>query len=184
MRAWWQVRRGKVWLGRKIAEAEWRAAASLWSRHGAGEGVVVDWGAGNGDFWRFARRPERLMLIDIRRQGRWVGIAGCRVIADATRPPLATGSVTGMVALGVAEYLPDLVGTLREWRRVARAGAVLVVSNSPPIAPNRWRERLDRSVRVRPDEVMRSALNAAGWRLRGESLLRAGWQTLFVAEAV
>jgi ubiquinone/menaquinone biosynthesis C-methylase UbiE len=55
------------------------------------------------------------------------------VQADAARLPVADGAVDLVVARGVLHHLPDVTGTLREWRRVLRpAGAVVLVSEPTP----------------------------------------------------
>lgn len=68
------------------------------------------------------------MLDRARRAG-----AGPLLQADATRLPLAAGSVDLVVTRGVLHHLPDVVAALAEWRRVLRpSGAVVVVSEPTP----------------------------------------------------
>ena len=51
--------------------------------------------------------------------------------ADATRLPLAAGSVDLVVTRGVLHHLPDVVAALADWRRVLRPGGAVVVASEP-----------------------------------------------------
>jgi ubiquinone/menaquinone biosynthesis C-methylase UbiE len=99
----------------------WQAAGlrrTLGARPGAGPVLGVDLSAG--------------MLRRARAAG-----AGPLLQADATRLPLAAGSVDLVVTRGVLHHLPDVVAALAEWRRVLRPGGAVVVVSEPTPAVER-----------------------------------------------
>lgn len=105
--------------------------------------VVLDPGCGTG--WQAAglRRaaPEVTVLgadvsAGMLARARAAG-AGPLLQADATRLPLAAGSVDLVVTRGVLHHLPDVVGALAEWRRVLRPGGAVVVVSEPTPAVER-----------------------------------------------
>jgi ubiquinone/menaquinone biosynthesis C-methylase UbiE len=99
----------------------WQAAGlrrTLRARPGAGPVLGVDLSAG--------------MLRRARAAGAWPLLQ-----ADATRLPLAAGSVDLVVTRGVLHHLPDVVAALAEWRRVLRPGGAAVVVSEPSPAVER-----------------------------------------------
>jgi ubiquinone/menaquinone biosynthesis C-methylase UbiE len=100
----------------------WQAAGLRRAGDGlaAGGGIVigVDLSAG--------------MLERARAAGAWPLLQ-----ADATRLPLAAGTVDVVVSRGVLHHLPDVPATLAEWRRVLRPGGVVVVASEPTPAVDR-----------------------------------------------
>jgi SAM-dependent methyltransferase len=99
-------------------------------------GVVADLGCGDGTvLWTLHRRglltgptyavdvaPERVR----RAEGVAPGVVG--VVADATRVPLADGSVDGVVASMVIEHVPDDAALVAEVARLLRPGGWWYVS--------------------------------------------------------
>lgn len=96
-------------------------------------GRVVDIGCGNGKFIQRLRqdRPDLSLLgLDIA-PGILAGVPGPVAVADATRLPLATGSVDAALALHMLYHVPDIPQAVRELARiVARDGLVVVSTNS------------------------------------------------------
>jgi ubiquinone/menaquinone biosynthesis C-methylase UbiE len=127
---------------RSARQAKAEVERLLGRRLGAGE-IVLDPGCGTG--WQAAglRRaaPEAAvvgadlsagMLDQARSAGAWPLLQ-----ADATRLPLAGGSVDLVVSRGVLHHLPDVPAALAEWRRVLRPGGAVVVASEPTPAVER-----------------------------------------------
>jgi ubiquinone/menaquinone biosynthesis C-methylase UbiE len=66
--------------------------------------------------------------------------------ADATRLPLAGGSVDVVVSRGVLHHLPDVPAALAEWRRVLRPGGAVVIASEPTPAVERHAAPLVRAL--------------------------------------
>lgn len=102
----------------------------------AGE-VVLDPGCGTG--WQAAglrRAAPEVTVVGVDLSAGMLGKAraagaGPLLQADATRLPLAAGSVDVVVTRGVLHHLPDVVGALADWRRVLRPGGAVVVVSEP-----------------------------------------------------
>ncbi|MDV9189039.1 methyltransferase domain-containing protein [Streptomyces sp. SR27] len=96
-------------------------------------GRVVDIGCGNGKFIQRLRqdRPDLSLLgLDIA-PGILAGVPGPVAVADATRLPLAAGSVDAALALHMLYHVPDIPQTVRELARVvSRDGLVVASTNS------------------------------------------------------
>ncbi|MEU2286042.1 class I SAM-dependent methyltransferase [Streptomyces sp. NPDC013178] len=96
-------------------------------------GRVVDIGCGNGKFIQRLRqdRPDLdLFGMDIA-PGILAGVPGPVAVADATRLPLATGSVDAALALHMLYHVPNIPRAVRELSRVvARDGLVIASTNS------------------------------------------------------
>ncbi|MEU3344059.1 class I SAM-dependent methyltransferase [Streptomyces sp. NPDC006700] len=96
-------------------------------------GCVVDIGCGNGKFIQRLRqdRGDLLLLgLDIA-PGIIAGVPGPVAVADATRLPLAAGSVDAALALHMLYHVPDIPQAVRELARiVARDGLVIASTNS------------------------------------------------------
>ncbi|MFF3497977.1 class I SAM-dependent methyltransferase [Streptomyces sp. NPDC003247] len=96
-------------------------------------GRVVDVGCGNGTFMQRLRRDRpdlHLLGLDIA-PGILTGVPGPVAVADATRLPLATGSVDAALALHMLYHVPDIPQAVRELSRVvARDGLVIASTNS------------------------------------------------------
>ncbi|MFI8433212.1 class I SAM-dependent methyltransferase [Streptomyces sp. NPDC079020] len=102
-------------------------------RLGDVRGRVVDIGCGNGKFIQRLRqdRPDLSLLgLDIA-PGILAGVPGPVAVADATRLPLAAGSVDAALALHMLYHVPDIPQAVRELARVvARDGLVVASTNS------------------------------------------------------
>ena len=90
------------------------------------------------------------------------------VLADASRLPLARGSVDAVFAAGLVTHLPDLAAGLGELARVTRPGGLLVIFH--PSGRAALAARHGRS--LRPDEPLAehrlgALLATSGWRLTG-----------------
>ncbi|MEU8970321.1 class I SAM-dependent methyltransferase [Streptomyces monashensis] len=96
-------------------------------------GRVVDAGCGNGTFIRRLRRdrPDLTLLgLDIA-PGILAGVPGPVAVADATRLPLATGSIDAALALHMLYHVPDIPRAVGELSRVlVRDGLVIASTNS------------------------------------------------------
>ncbi|MFF5713535.1 class I SAM-dependent methyltransferase [Streptomyces sp. 62] len=101
-------------------------------RLGDVRGRVVDIGCGNGKFIQRLRleRPDLSLLgLDIA-PGILAGVPGPVAVADATRLPLAAGSVDAALALHMLYHVPDIPQAVRELARVvARSGVVVASTN-------------------------------------------------------
>ncbi len=117
----------------------------------AGE-VVLDPGCGTG--WQAAglrRAAPAVTVVGVDLSAGMLGKAraagaGPLVQADATRLPLADGSVDLVVTRGVLHHLPDVVGALADWRRVLRPGGAVVVVSEPTPTVERHGEVLVRAL--------------------------------------
>jgi len=126
------------------------APAPLVGRH------VLDLGAGTGAASRrVVAAGGRPVAVDVS-----VGMlranpagAGSAVVGDATRIPLATASVDGVVAAFSFNHLPDPAAGFREVARVARRGAPVVVGTYAADDDHPVKQAVDR------------ALGEAGWIL-------------------
>ncbi|MBN0047993.1 class I SAM-dependent methyltransferase [Streptomyces actuosus] len=102
-------------------------------RLGNARGRVVDIGCGNGKFIQRLRqdRPDLSLLgLDIA-PGILAGVPGPVAVADATRLPLAAGSIDAALALHMLYHVPDIPQAVRELARVvARDGLVVASTNS------------------------------------------------------
>ncbi|MFD4263380.1 class I SAM-dependent methyltransferase [Streptomyces sp. NPDC058534] len=96
-------------------------------------GRVVDVGCGNGKFIQRLRqdRPDLDLLgMDVA-PGILAGVTGPVAVADATRLPLATGSVDAALALHMLYHVPDIGQAVKELARVVtRDGLVIASTNS------------------------------------------------------
>ncbi len=171
-------------LGKWLALWELNAAARLWQVHAPNsDGLVVDFGAGNGIFWDIATPPKNLLLMDISANLLETSQTPClKVVSDALHPPLELGSCSGIMALGLIEYIRDLDGLFCRWRELAGDDCMLLISNSPPILPNLARQWLGFGAKARRDDVVRNSLRNSGWELLSDTPVRVGWQSLFVAK--
>ena len=183
------TRRGIGGLGASIARKELSLAARLWCEHiGMVDGWAVDIGAGNGYFWTLVEPPNKLLLMDIAVAFQRSDF-GWRIAADAVSLPIRTGEINCIVALGLIEYITDIHQLFSDWRHLIKPApnhpvkGKLLLSNSPPILPNKLRKLFGLHAIPRKDSEISAALSATGWK----SLIvpvRVGWQSLFVAEAV
>lgn len=95
-------------------------------------GRVVDVGCGNGKFIQRLRedRPELALLgLDIA-PGILAGVPGPVAVADATRLPLATGSVDAALALHMLYHVSDIPQAVRELSRVATSDGLVIASTN------------------------------------------------------
>jgi len=166
-----------------ISRRELRAAASLYLRFfHLPNPVVIDVGAGNGAFWNVAPLPQKLFLVDYNPPAPAPDRRS--LIADAALLPFRSGTVDGVIALGLIEYLPDLESSLREWHRVSKDSGALLASYSHLGIANRVRSILDKSVRLHRDRAIELALLHTHWKILHESRIDAGLQRLFIAQAI
>ncbi|MER7516155.1 class I SAM-dependent methyltransferase [Streptomyces sp. NPDC126499] len=102
-------------------------------RLGGVRGRVVDIGCGNGTYIRRLRRdrPDLTVLgLDIA-PGILAGVPGPVAVAEATRLPLAAGSVDAALAMHMLYHVPDIPRAVRELARiVTRDGSVIASTNS------------------------------------------------------
>ncbi len=140
-------------------------------------------GAGNGGFWNLVEKPQKLVLLDVASGFDEITAAGIRLIGNANQPPFRVASVECIVALGLIEYLDNLVKTLSIWREITGDSGRILFSNSPKILPNALRMLFCFGVRPRSDETVKEALRESGWRVCENIPVHAGWQSLFAAKA-
>ena len=140
-------------------------------------------GAGHGGFWDFVEKPQKLALLDIASGFEVIDADGIRVIGNADQPPFRVVSVECIVALGLIEYLDNLVETLTIWREITGDNGRILFSNSPKIIPNTLRKLFGFGALPRSDETVKEALKESGWQVCENVPVRAGWQSLFAARA-
>lgn len=103
------------------------------------DGVVADVGSGPGPLTAaLAARGVGVVALD-RAPGmvRRAGTGGARAVrADALALPLRDGCCAAAVALGLASYVEDLAGLMREMARVVRPGGTVVVSVATSTSPD------------------------------------------------
>lgn len=114
---------------------------------------ILDLGCGTGIMLRrLMREPAwHAYGVDISEEGlREAGSEGARVaLADSARLPFRAGTFDAIVLFDVVEHVPSPAETLQEIRRVARTGALLMVTTpnagSPvrPLLGGRWHGLLD-----------------------------------------
>ncbi|MFH0765509.1 MAG: class I SAM-dependent methyltransferase [Calditrichota bacterium] len=176
--------RGFKGLGRSLAQAEWQAAADLWRTIEKDiDGWVVDLGVGSGGFWSLVQRPPQLIGLDLVVLPLVITPRPLILRADAARLPFQDNVLSGLVALGLVEYLSDLPSVFREWRHVVKRGGHLLLTNSPPILPNIARRIFGFGAHPRPDSTIITDLEQSGWKISKTSP-RRGWQSAFLAQAV
>jgi SAM-dependent methyltransferase len=178
----WNPVRGRSWWD-VIARKEHEAARKLLRESlPSSQSTFLDLGCGSGALWDGIGGETYIIGLDLF-MGNSPTLKIKSVRGDANRLPVKSSAVDGIVALGLIEYLHDLPAVFAEWRRVVRPGGVLLLSNSPAILPNRIRALIDPMVTARADQIVTRSLEDAGWLIVKSSLRRAGWQTLFVAQA-
>ncbi|MGW2016634.1 class I SAM-dependent methyltransferase [Streptomyces sp. NPDC001927] len=99
---------------------------------GEARGRVVDIGCGNGKYVERIRRDRPdldLLGLDIA-PGILAGVPGAVAVADATRLPLADGSVDAALALHMLYHVPDIPQAVRELGRVVAPGGMVVASTN------------------------------------------------------
>lgn len=181
----WFRQRGYRFIGRSIAIKEWNAAAKIWDEFiQPVDGWTVDFGAGNGGFWNHVTNCHRLVLSDIGTGYKLTGREFARVGADAVAPPFKDESLSCVVALGLIEYIDDIDELFRNWRRLVKDNASLLITNSPPVIQNKLRRSFGFCSIVRSDNEVISTMKRTGWKLIPDSVTRAGWQTILAARAV
>ncbi|MCF7809697.1 class I SAM-dependent methyltransferase [bacterium] len=176
--------RGLSGPGKVIALSEWKAAARLWNEYMSSvSGWTIDIGAGNGGFWDLVKRPENLVCLDIS-TGFVKNPDINRVVANAINPPFSDCVIECIVALGLTEYLTDIEEVFSKWRNLVSDGGKILFTGSPPLLMNRLRKLFSPDVNIRNDDEIVKMLQITGWRLLHPKPVHAGWQSLFVAEAV
>ncbi|AXE77555.1 class I SAM-dependent methyltransferase [Streptomyces atratus] len=101
-------------------------------RLGDVRGRVVDIGCGNGKFIQRLRqdRPDLALLgLDIA-SGILADVPGPVAVADATRLPLASGSVDAALALHMLYHVPEIPQAVRELARVVATDGLVVASTN------------------------------------------------------
>jgi ubiquinone/menaquinone biosynthesis C-methylase UbiE len=148
--AYYDERFAIVHDARSARQARAEVERLLGRRLRAGD-VILDPGCGTG--WQAAglRRAglPRVVGVDLsdgmlakaRAAGAWPLLQ-----SDATRLPIATGSVDVVVSRGVLHHLPDVPAALAEWRRVLRPGGAVVVASEPTPAVDRHAAPLVRAL--------------------------------------
>ncbi|MFB6949986.1 class I SAM-dependent methyltransferase [Streptomyces niveus] len=105
------------------------------------------------------------MLTAAAREGRDGDLAHL-LVADCLRLPLPSGTVDGIFSAGLLDHLAEPAAALREWARVVRPGATLLLFH-----PSGRAERAARHGRPpSPDDPLaepnlRPMLTAGGWRM-------------------
>lgn len=104
--------------------------------------------------------PE--MLAEARRRGR--GEFATLILADATKLPLADGSLDAVFTSGLVSHLPDPVAGLAELARVtARNGRLALFHPLGRIALATKQGRVVSADDVRAPDTMKRLLTQAGW---------------------
>lgn len=188
-RQFWQMQsrryqnRGGNGLSEIIAREELTAASKLWNAKFARlNGWILDLGAGGGGFWNLCTPPQKLIAIDLIPSIAPSTTYSFRISGDASFLPVETHSISAILALGLLEYIPDLEALFLDWRRVCKEDALLLVSNSPPILPNRLRRWMGLGAIPRSDEEIIGTLIKCGWCVLDGSGSRAGWQSFIMAK--
>jgi SAM-dependent methyltransferase len=129
---------------------------------------VLDAGAGSGRTLDELAEYGRVSGIELDPRG--VEAARSRGHVDVARAaveaiPHPDGSFAAVTCLDVLEHTPDDVRSLRELRRVTRAGGVLLVT--VPAYPRLWsrHDEVNGHHRRYTRPMLRAAAEAAGWRV-------------------
>lgn len=134
-------------------------------------GVVLDVGNGLGvqdPVIADVARPRRLVAVNVTEsqlhagRGHLADAGALPVVGDATRLPIATSSVDGIISVEAAFHFRSRLRFFREARRVLRPGGVLSWSDVAV-------ERLPRT----PGEVLAGVVNARFWAIRRRQLATA-----------
>jgi hypothetical protein len=168
--------------GKAIALSEWKAAGRLWDKSIAPvSGWTVDLGAGNGGFWDLVERPKKLICLDISTGFDKISDTN-RIVADALILPFADCLIECIVALGLTEYLRDIVEVFSIWRKLVSDHGKILFTSSPPLLMNGLRKLVSPDINIRNDGEILEALRATGWKLIHPAPVHAGWQSLFAAK--
>ncbi len=123
----WLGEGGRLGEAGRLRERGWRGEAG---RRAGGQAGGA--GRGGGEYAVLGVDLSGGMLGRARAAGAWPLLQ-----ADATRLPLAAGSVDIVVSRGVLHHLPDVPAALAEWRRVLRPGGAVVITSEPTPAVER-----------------------------------------------
>lgn len=146
-------------------------------------GKVIDLGCGG------QKLDERMLGVDVRRNGQ-VGVGAnhdkpCRpdIESDVTSLPVADHSIDGILAKHLFEHLIDPIQALKEWRRVLKNNATLVI-----ICPD---YRYCEAISVDPSHVhaytpdsVSSLLEACGFGVMGTENVKPGYVFCVTAKKV
>lgn len=142
------------------------AVAMVEALHSLRARSVLEIGAGTGNYTG-ALMASGLSVIPLDRSRTMVEIGAQKtfapwILADAAALPLRRASVDAIAGVNVLHHLPALPVALAEFRRVARAGAVLqvVVRESP----------LRQSAELRPGRTAADPADAGRFTLRRRSI--------------
>ncbi len=168
-----------------LARRELHSASRLYNEFCTGhDGWTLDIGAGSGGVWLFSLPPNKLIALDFAPLLAPPDKYTFRLTGDASNLPFSEGTFSTILALGLLEYVNDLELTLGDWRKACKPGALMLLTNSPPILPNRIRKWLRLGAIPRADSQIEEILIRQGWRVIENSRRRSGWQSMLVAEAV
>lgn len=162
-----------------IAIAEYKNSTRLWENHFHNNGGwVLDIGCGEGLNWKYAEKPKRLALIDLKP---YDALTKFRyfAIGSAFQLPYSPLSMDGIVALGVMEYFSDMQNTLLQWKNVLKKDGRLLITNSHPTLGNYFRRSIYKDIYIRNNRLFQSELENCGFSLL-ESPRTAGLQTAFI----
>lgn len=164
-----------------MARREWRGAAEIWNDLIQPiEGWVIDFGAGSGQFWNYARLPDQLVFVDL---VFYVVPQRQLILNHVLHPAFKSHSIAAITALGLTEYILDLKALLEIWHDLLIPGGKLLFTSSPPIPANLLRRLAFRDVHPRSDRNVSQLLASPNWKPLLDPPVHKGWQSIFAAES-
>ncbi|MDW7680180.1 MAG: class I SAM-dependent methyltransferase [bacterium] len=145
--------------------------------------AVVDLGVGIGNVIQFL--PDAKTLIGIDYSDSMIKstrehFPHCKLIlADVMHIPLSSNSVDLITAVGLTEYLKDIIPLAKEVCRVLKPGGFLIITFSPKNILTRLRVLLGRPVYSRKPEQMISVAKFCGFEIVDELQSLMQHQALF-----
>jgi ubiquinone/menaquinone biosynthesis C-methylase UbiE len=158
---------------RLILDAEIRNCRDLWSRMPATPARILDVGTGAGS--SLTVFPDGTPVIAVDASRKMLRRAFLRrpglepVQARACALPLRDHSFSAVSAVGLTEYLPQPELFLSEIARVSSPGAYLLITFARKNTLNRLRILVGNRLYLRNAEHWRSAVEAAGWEIKGQA---------------
>ena len=161
---------------RYILRHERRALLALLGDVDRPEGLALDIGTGPGDTLG-ALPPGRRVLLDASFAMLRRAAGTMRIVARAEALPFRPLTFSFISAVGVLEYIPRPEILFREAKRVGQPRALLLLTASPPNAPNSLRRCFGTKLYLRPAAEIADLISRAGFSIanRRTTFMQIQW---------